>query len=254
MISASSEISSFSPEEAPRFGRVCSSTGRQFEIGDKVFSYLYEEDGVIKRNDVSASAWRANPRPANALAWWSFRVREDSGKDLKLKLAPNDALTGLFVALANKPEQAALRYALTLLLVRRKVLKFDYDENIAARNDPETANTIYVYSSRNETGYRVPIVEMTGEQIAEVQERLVKLLEEPNAALEEAKALDEKKAGEKVKEKEKNVVNNKEKPRESIPFDADRAAKLKAAFAEFDAEFAKEAAHAAQATGSVKSE
>ena len=123
---SSSEISAFEPESSPKPGRVCAVTGEPFEVGDKIYSVLYEEDGVIKRRDVLASVWRAAPRPNKALAWWSSRVQSEREKDKKLKLAPNDALTALFVSLADKPNQKALRYALALLLARRRVLKYDY--------------------------------------------------------------------------------------------------------------------------------
>ena len=43
----------------------------------------------------------------------------------KVKLAPNDVLLELFDELADRPEQQDLRYVLTLLLVRRRVLRFD---------------------------------------------------------------------------------------------------------------------------------
>ena len=93
----SSDISSFSP----KLGRVCEITGAPFQPGDKVYSVLYEKDGQINRRDVCAAAWRTTPRPENTLAWWSTRVRADEGKDKKVKLAPNDALTALFVSLAD---------------------------------------------------------------------------------------------------------------------------------------------------------
>ena len=112
----SSDISSFSPDDSPKLGRVCEITGAPFQPGDKVYSVLYEKDGQINRRDVCAAAWRTTPRPENTLAWWSTRVRADEGKDKKVKLAPNDALTALFVSLADKPGQEALRYTLALLL------------------------------------------------------------------------------------------------------------------------------------------
>ena len=178
-MSAPSEPSAFSPEDAPKLGKYCAVTNKPFAPGDKVYSVLYEEDGELKRRDVCASAWRSTPRPANAIAWWASRIQEDAEKDKKLKLAPNDALTALFVSLADKPGKEALRYALALLLARRRVLKFDYEENASKRSSPETANTIYVYSPRNETGYYVPVVNMTPKQIEEVQAQLVALIESP---------------------------------------------------------------------------
>ena len=101
-MSAPSEPSAFSPEDAPKLGKYCAVTNKPFAPGDKVYSVLYEEDGELKRRDVRASAWRSTPRPANAIAWWASRIQEDAEKDKKLKLAPNDALTALFVSRAAR--------------------------------------------------------------------------------------------------------------------------------------------------------
>lgn len=183
----SGKISAFKPENAPKPSRACASTGQPFSPGDKIYSVLLEEDGALKRLDFSASAWRSHPRPENALAWWSSRVKDEATVEKKLKLAPNDALTAIFIALADKPNQAALRYALALLLARRRVLRFDYEENAsycAADSDERATNSIYVFSPRNETGYLVPIVPMTASQMDEVQRQLASLLEDPDAALE----------------------------------------------------------------------
>lgn len=236
-MNVSPEISAFSPEDAPKIGRRCGVTDKPFAPGDKVYSVLYEEDGEIKRLDLCAAAYRTTPRPKNALAWWSSRIRDDGEKDKNIKLAPNDALTALFVSLADKPGQEALRYALALLLARRRVLKFDYEENASMRSDPETANTIYVYSPRNETGYFVPIVDMTPKQAAEVQERLVALLETPTAFVDE-KETRETEPGE----------TNEERERVFKPT-VDEQRRLQAAFSAFDeSEIAEAAAQAAKAT------
>ena len=180
-----SEISAFPPEESPRPARVCAVTGRPFELGERVYSIIYEENGEIRRADLCAEAWREFKRPETALAWWSSRARAaDSEKDANAILAPNDALAELFEALADRPDQADLRYALALLLTRRRVFRFEFDENARERDD-ERPDSIYVYSSRNDAGYSVPVVNMTVAQISRVQERLVALLNSPTAALEE---------------------------------------------------------------------
>ena len=237
---------SFRPESAPKLSRFCAATGKAFAPGDKIYSVLREnpETGEIERYDYCASAWRSNPRPQDALAWWSSRARDASdSRDAKLKLAPNEALTALFVALANKPEQKALRYVLALLLARRRALRFDYEENASYCSDPETADSIYVYSPRDETGYLVPIVKMTPEEIAAVQDRLVALLEAPEAELEkelEANAPTEQKEEKKTPKPEIKRLPSKISPEE-------RRKALHAAFANLD--LAEEAANAANAAG-----
>ncbi|MBQ9874225.1 MAG: hypothetical protein IJM30_07155 [Thermoguttaceae bacterium] len=230
----SSETTSFAPEASPKPSRRCAETGRPFVPGEKIYSTLYEEDGAVKRRDVCAAAWRSGSRPKNVLARWSTIVRDEDAAN-KPKLAPNEALTALFVSLADKPDQAALRYVLALLLARRRVLRFDYDENATFRSASENADSIYVYSPRNEIGYSVPVVEMSPERIEEVQARLIELIEDPSAALPET-ARDEEPEPE------------PERPRRE-PSAIDPQARLDATFLAFDySEIAEAAASAARAT------
>ncbi len=187
MTAFSPEISKFSPEEAPKPSRVCSVSGKAFERGDAVYSFLCEESGEIKRYDLCAEAKRSFAPPGVLLAQWKSKVGGESEKARQTKLAPNDALTSLFVSLANKPEQAALRYMLALLLTRRRVFRFELDEeNRLATSDASDRNedAIYVYSPREETGYVVPVVVMDAAQTAEVQAKLLELLDAPVAPIQ----------------------------------------------------------------------
>lgn len=177
------EISAFPPEEAPRASRFCSVTGKPFQPGDKMRSVLYEEDGVIKRVDLCAEAWRNYTRPASAVAWWSSRVGE--GEEKKTRQTPNDALVALFESLIFKPDQADLRYALALLLVRRRVFRFEF-ENKPQNAEKSDRDSVFVYSSRNDACYAVPVVHMDDAQIDDVQKRLVALLDSPPEDLPES--------------------------------------------------------------------
>ncbi|MBR4103392.1 MAG: hypothetical protein IKK39_04920, partial [Thermoguttaceae bacterium] len=102
------QISAFPPENAPKLSRVCAATGRPFEPGEKIFTVLFEEDGEIRRRDLCAEAFASTKRPENALAWWSSRLPTNAEK--KEKLAPDDATLDLFESLADRPDEAALRY------------------------------------------------------------------------------------------------------------------------------------------------
>ena len=182
-MTTSFEISAFPPDEAPRASRFCSATGRPFQSGDKMRSVLFEEDGEIKRVDLCEEAWRNYERPASAVAWWTSRVAEPEEK--KKILTPNDALVALFESLVFKQDQADLRYALALLLVRRRVFRFEFE------NKPKDAlksgrDSIFVYSSRNDACYAVPVVPMNETQIDDVQKRLVALLDSPPEDLSES--------------------------------------------------------------------
>lgn len=178
------QLSAFPPENAPKLSRVCAETGRPFEPGEKIFTFLFEEDGEIRRRDLCAEAFAATKRPENALAWWSSRL--PSSVEKKEKLAPNDALTDFFESLADRPDEAALRYVLALLLTRRRVLRFereeiDFDADAAERSD--SAPSIVFFSPRRDASYVVPVVEMNAEEIAAVEARLLALVREPNAQL-----------------------------------------------------------------------
>ncbi|MBR4834238.1 MAG: hypothetical protein IKU86_07905 [Thermoguttaceae bacterium] len=174
------QISAFPPENAPKPTRVCAETGRPFEPGEKIYTFLFEENGEILRRDLCADAFASSPRPENALAWWSSRL--PNGVEKKEKIAPNDALTDLFESLAERPDEAALRYVLALLLTRRRVLRFESEELDDGR-DRFARPSIVVYSPRRETSYVVPIVEMNAEEIVAVEARLLELVRKPSAAL-----------------------------------------------------------------------
>jgi hypothetical protein len=181
------QISAFPPENAPKLSRVCSATGRPFEPGEKIFTFLFEENGEIQRRDLCAEAFKETKRPENALAWWSSRL--PSGTEKKEKLAPNDALTDFFESLADRPDEAALRYVLALLLTRRRVLRFEREEfGLDADSAAPSAAlpSIVFFSPRRETSYVVPVVEMNAEEIAAVETRLLALVREPDAQLKTA--------------------------------------------------------------------
>ena len=181
------QISAFPPENAPKLSRVCAATGRPFEPGEKIFTVLFEEDGEIRRRDLCAEAFASTKRPENALAWWSSRLPTNAEK--KEKLAPDDATLDLFESLADRPDEAALRYVLALLLTRRRVLRFEREElelGDAVANRPAPASSLVFFSPRRETSYVVPVVEMNAVEIAAVEARLLALVRAPNARPETA--------------------------------------------------------------------
>jgi len=235
----SAVISKFAPEDAPKPSAVCSVSGKAFERGDVVYSFLCEESDGIKRYDLSAEAKRYFTPPGTLLAQWKSKVGVDSERTRRAKLAPNDALTSLFVSLENKPERAALRYALALLLTRRRVFRFEMEEDVKAANSDTNAkkdDVLYVYSPRDETGYVVPVVEMNARQAAEVQAELLELLDAPVATNRA-----EETSQEKAQEKTTNETNKASEPQiapnafdSSEVADAAEAA-LKALEEEFDA-------------------
>ncbi|MGN0931060.1 MAG: hypothetical protein ACI4NP_05070 [Thermoguttaceae bacterium] len=178
------ELSVLPPGGPPKASKTCSETGRAFAPGEKIYSIIYYDQGELARKDMCVKAWKGFRRPESTLAWWSSRVPSHrSSDDRKKTRSPNDALVSLFEELLFKPEEKSLLYALALLLVRRRVFRFEF-ENARAQQKPSQENarqdSIFVYSSRNDACYAIPVVRMTQKEMDDVQNRLVDILDNPD--------------------------------------------------------------------------
>jgi len=153
--------------EVARCTRQCAATGRQFEPGEPFYSILMIEGGSVVRYDYGSDAWEGPPE--EAMAWWQSQMPERDPK--KLNWAPNDVMLHLFEELAEQPEQADMRYVLTLLLVRRRVLRLE-----ESQADEAGGEQLVVYSPRKETTWRVPVVTPGDARTREIQDHLAELL------------------------------------------------------------------------------
>ena len=103
--------------------RRCAATGRDLRPGDRFYAALTERDGKVVRTDFAADAWPGPP--PGTIAFWAGRIPP---ADRPRRPTFNDShLAGLFAQLAGAadPTRVNLRYALALLLMRRKRLKFE---------------------------------------------------------------------------------------------------------------------------------
>ena len=146
--------------EIPRTTGVCASTGRQLEPGETYFATLVEltdeqrraqqaasgsqskENAAaalgMQRLDVSKEAWDEGFRPANLFSFWKTTVPQPNEKK---KLFVDDAvLMNLLRRLEDAEEQQrlAFRYVLALILMRKKLLRFDTTETHKVEKDGET--------------------------------------------------------------------------------------------------------------------
>jgi hypothetical protein len=115
--------------------------------------------------------------PESAFAWWRSRIPEPTAK--KIKLAPNDVLLELFDELADRQDQHDLRYVLTLLLVRRRVLRLDIPaEQVGPlRTECQRADeNMIVYCPKRDTTYQVLVAMPDSARIDEIQQQLSELL------------------------------------------------------------------------------
>jgi hypothetical protein len=152
--------------EVQRCARRCAATDRALEPGDLCYSVLEVQGADVIRKDYCPEGWSG--APDGAFGWWKARIPEPTAK--KIKLAPNDVLLELFDQLAEHPDQGDLRYVLTLLLIRRRVLRFD----LGANENEKSQMT--VYCPKRDANYDVAVQMPAGERIDEIQNQLSELL------------------------------------------------------------------------------
>ncbi len=153
--------------EVKNFSRVCAETDREFKPGDRFYSYLIRDGSETVRRDVSIDAWKGPPE--DCLGWWKSEVPDPKSK--KLNWAPHDVMLHYFGETEDKPDQADVRFILTLLMIRRRIFRLEESEN---RDDG--TEVLHVYCTRNESEYEVPVVGVTAERAKNVQDILSNLL------------------------------------------------------------------------------
>lgn len=110
--------------EIGRIAERCALSGEPLKPGDEYVAALIESEGVegLERRDYSAKAWEAATPPPRLFACWRATVPEQvkSGK----AIIDAASLLGLFETLGESGEakQAAFRYVLALLLLRKRLL------------------------------------------------------------------------------------------------------------------------------------
>lgn len=108
-----------------RFTGVCAATGAAIEPGQAYVAALLETspDGPLERRDFTLEGWSASERPKGLFACWRARRRER--EEQVSPLIDDEELLNLFFSLDESAgeRQAAFRYALALLLMRRRLLR-----------------------------------------------------------------------------------------------------------------------------------
>jgi len=163
--------------------RTCAATSREITAGETYFSVLVREGADVRRLDYAEEAWPGPP--ANSLGWWKSTMPDREGAGKK-KLAPSEVLLELFRELGDAPDRIDLRYVLTLLLIRRRLLRLEEtvrDEAVGEGSPGgiASAETMVLYCPRDEQTYRVAVVEPDERRVEEIQAYLAQLLYAPGA-------------------------------------------------------------------------
>lgn len=108
----------------------CAATGRAIAAGERFVAVLAEREGApeLERLDYSVEAWESGARPAPPLrefAHWR-RVMAES-QERRSEFLSDEELMELFERLGEAAEarRLAFRYMLALVLVRKKLLKYE---------------------------------------------------------------------------------------------------------------------------------
>ena len=153
--------------EVQRCSRKCFASGRELAPGETFYSVLLSEGADVVRRDFSVEAWSGAPN--DAIGWWKSQV--PTGDPRKLHWAPNDVMLDLFEKLADQPERFDFRYVLSLLLIRRKVLRMEEGEQ-----DTVGRESVSLSCPVRETEYRVEVVLPNAARAKELQAELEQLL------------------------------------------------------------------------------
>ena len=101
----------------------CTGTDREFEIGEEYFAALVQTEDGLERQDFSIDYWNEAKPPV--YCFWKTKMADPEEKK---KLFIDDAmLMAFFDRLAEEtdPEKVNFRFVLTLILMRKRKLKYD---------------------------------------------------------------------------------------------------------------------------------
>jgi hypothetical protein len=101
----------------------CTGTGKTIEAGEEYFAALVETPEGLARQDFCAAYWQEH-KPQVFCYWKSKLVPPEQKKKL---FVDDDMLMAFFERLANETEQEKVnfRFVLMLILMRKRLLKYD---------------------------------------------------------------------------------------------------------------------------------
>lgn len=172
----------------------CAITGNPLTPGEPYIAALVEDDpaateataaepaqdtGGLRRVDVSLSAWEQGHRPQKLFSYWRSTVPHPQQK--KKLFVDDEVLVNLLQRLADadEPQRLAFRFVLALILMRKKLLRYDTSEN---RTDEAGQRQEWWTMTLRGAGVADTPVEllnpqMNDEQIRQVTEQLGQILE-----------------------------------------------------------------------------
>ncbi len=104
----------------------CCGTGRKFDVGQEYFAALIETDEGFERRDFSLEFWQQE-KP-EVYCYWKTKIADSEQK--KKLFVDDDMLMTFFERLAEETDREKInfRFVLTLVLMRKRILKYDSSE------------------------------------------------------------------------------------------------------------------------------
>jgi len=101
----------------------CAITGRPFAEGESFYAVLFEDGESFRRVDCGVEAWQGPP--PGCFCYFKTRLPEKEKK--KRVFADDEVLIDFFQRLAGETEPARVqfRFVLALVLMRKRLLRFD---------------------------------------------------------------------------------------------------------------------------------
>ena len=104
----------------------CCQTGREFRVGEEYFATLVETEEGFERRDYSVEFWEQ--QKPEVYCYWKTKMADPEKK--KKLFVDDDMLMTFFQRLADETEQDKInfRFVLTLVLMRKRILKYNSSE------------------------------------------------------------------------------------------------------------------------------
>jgi len=105
----------------------CFGADRELAVGEEYFAALVQTEQGLERRDYCAAYWEAS-KP-EVYCFWKSRI---ANPEQKKKLFIDDAMLLAFfdrLATETDPEKLNFRFVLTLILMRKRKLKYDSAKN-----------------------------------------------------------------------------------------------------------------------------
>jgi hypothetical protein len=109
----------------------CAGTGRKFDVGEDYYAALILTDEGFERRDYSVEFW--DGQKPDAYCFWKTKLADPVQK--KQLFINDEMLMAFFERLENETEDEKVnfRFVLTLILMRKRKLKYDSNKTVEGR-------------------------------------------------------------------------------------------------------------------------